>query len=53
MQVKYQLCTKCVHINQRGRIMKKLFTTILPVLLLVLGPAEWAAADLELVTGKH
>ena len=33
--------------------MKKLFTTVLPFLLLVLGPAQWAAADLELVTGKH
>ena len=33
--------------------MKKLFTTILPVLLLVLGPTKWAAADLEIVTGKH
>ena len=33
--------------------MKKLFSLLLPVLLLVSGAAAWAAPDLPIVTGEH
>ena len=33
--------------------MKKLFTLLLPVLLVVLGTTAWAADDMVLVNGKH
>ena len=33
--------------------MKKLFTLLLPILLVVLGTTAWASQDMDFVTGEH